>query len=176
MAAFLLWTWMWSTGGHQTSPPPEPAKVEVEPRDPFMPPTGHRRRRRRPVRFNPGVPNMPCVSGPHRGDFEPLFKAVRPRMRACYEHGRQREPDLAGRVRWRIFFELDGHVERVEVEESSLADVNVVECVTNVLHDLRLLIPTKGRHYEVRYPVVFRPLPPGKELPREAPYLTLREL
>ncbi|HJZ87825.1 MAG TPA: AgmX/PglI C-terminal domain-containing protein [Polyangia bacterium] len=52
-------------------------------------------------------------------------------VRACYERGLKRDPSLAGRPKLRLKVGSDGHVQRADIVESDLGDVDVETCITS---------------------------------------------
>lgn len=96
----------------------------------------------------------------HSLDREPIRAVVREHqadLRACYDRGLLRDPDLTGRVdvRWTIV--PGGAVEDVELAETTLADACVVRCVLGEV--ATWTFPGfRGLQREIRlvYPFLFR--------------------
>ena len=92
------------------------------------------------------------------GELDPAMvaKEVRTRLgaiKACYERGLKRDPQLAGTVSLRIEIGVSGRVKRVTVEGSTLNDAQVVECLVEGAQ--RWTFP--GANVTVVYPIVLRP-------------------
>ncbi len=78
------------------------------------------------------------------------------RIRACYEDGLKRNPDLEGRVSVRFVIGRDGTVSNVANGGSDLPDPKVVACVERAFERMTFPVP-EGGIVTVSYPLVFSP-------------------
>ena len=76
-----------------------------------------------------------------------------PQIRACYERRLKRDPSLAGTVSLRLHVGDAGQVTRIDVEQSTLPDPLVAECLRREAAGWSF---TQGRNATVVYPFVFR--------------------
>jgi hypothetical protein len=84
---------------------------------------------------------------------EEMVRARGRQIRACYERGLKRDPTLAGTVSLKLAVGDVGQVRRVSVEESTLADPVVADCLK---HEAAGWAFKTGRNATVVYPFVFR--------------------
>jgi hypothetical protein len=99
---------------------------------------------------------------PQRAIVEALWKSTE-RLRACYEEGRRREPDLAGQVLVRLSVDPGGRVLVAADAGSTVADPAAVRCVLSAL-TATTFPPWSG---STVWTVVAVPLPlPGGATPR----------
>jgi hypothetical protein len=87
-------------------------------------------------------------------EIEEMVRRRATHIRGCYERGLKRIPSLAGTVSLRLEVGDAGQVRRVAVEESTLSDDVVADCL---LHEARGWSFSVGRNATVVYPFVFRP-------------------
>ena len=76
------------------------------------------------------------------------------RLRACYERGLQRSPDLEGRIAVKFVIDREGTVTMASTAESSLGDPSVETCVARAYESMSFPKP-EGGIVTVVYPVVF---------------------
>ena len=76
-------------------------------------------------------------------------------FRACYDHGRAKNPTLAGRVSTRFVIDANGGVSQAVSDPSTtLPDAAVVACVVATFRSLKFPQP-KGGDVTVTYPFDF---------------------
>jgi hypothetical protein len=78
------------------------------------------------------------------------------RMRACYENGLRRDPNLAGRVSVRFVIGPDGSVTSASDGGSAIGDAAVVACTVRAFQSLSFPQP-EGGIVTVVYPIIFSP-------------------
>ena len=76
------------------------------------------------------------------------------RLRACYERGLQRSPDLEGRIAVKFVIDREGAVALASTAESSIGDASVEACVARAYEAMTFPKP-EGGIVSVIYPVVF---------------------
>jgi hypothetical protein len=76
------------------------------------------------------------------------------RLRACYEAGLLRSPDLEGRIAVKFVIDRDGQVAMASTAESTLGDASVAACVAHAYESMSFPRP-EGGIVTVVYPVVF---------------------
>jgi hypothetical protein len=86
-------------------------------------------------------------------EIESMVHRRATQIRACYERRLKRDPSLAGTVSLRLRVGEAGQVSRVSVEESTLPDPLVGECLRREAAGWSF---TVGRNATVVYPFVFR--------------------
>ena len=86
-------------------------------------------------------------------EIESMVRRRATQIRACYERRLKRDPSLAGTVSLRLRVGDAGQVTRVDVEESTLPDPLVAECLRREAAGWSF---TDGRNATVVYPFVFR--------------------
>lgn len=86
-------------------------------------------------------------------EIESMVRLRAAQIRACYERRLKRDPSLAGTVSLRLRVGEAGQVSRVSVEESTLPDPLVGECLRREAAGWSF---TVGRNATVVYPFVFR--------------------
>ena len=86
-------------------------------------------------------------------EIESMVRRRATQIRACYERRLKRDPSLAGTVSLRLRVGEAGQVSRVTVEESTLPDPLVAECLRREAAGWSF---TVGRNATVVYPFVFR--------------------
>jgi hypothetical protein len=87
-------------------------------------------------------------------EIESMVRRRATQIRACYERRLKRDPSLAGTVSLRLRVGDAGQVTRVAVEESTMPDEMVGECLRREAAGWSF---TVGRNATVVYPFVFRP-------------------
>jgi hypothetical protein len=75
-------------------------------------------------------------------------------IRACYEEGLHRKPDLAGRVAIRFVIQTDGSVREVSPNCIGLPDPTVVRCIVERFRKIQFPSPSGGP-LAVLYPIIF---------------------
>ncbi len=76
------------------------------------------------------------------------------RLRACYEQGLLRSPDLEGRIAVKFVIDREGDVTMASATESSLGDTSVESCVAKAYEAMSFPKP-EGGIVTVVYPIVF---------------------
>lgn len=76
------------------------------------------------------------------------------RLRACYERGLQRNPDLEGRIAVKFVIDREGSVAMASAAERTLDDASVATCVVKAYEAMTFPKP-EGGIVTVVYPVVF---------------------
>jgi hypothetical protein len=93
------------------------------------------------------------------GEIQGTVLAIHPALGRCYDAGLLRNPELAGIVVIRFIIQQDGSVPLVVLDDTSLPDPNVIECM--VPEFARLVFPAPvGSFVTVVYPVDFSPTAP----------------
>jgi len=147
---------------------------------PFSPPTGAATRDEQFIlSFNPKAtpivdlaatpdvslsPEGPCVDKSRLPDsgrlpaahIQARIREAAVEMRACYERGLGRDPNLSGKVVTRFRIGVDGLVESVHTDSSSIPDCEVVVCLRGAFGRLRFEAP-KGGPVTVVYPFRLEP-------------------
>jgi hypothetical protein len=85
-----------------------------------------------------------------------IVRQNRSRVRACYERGLSKNPELAGRIDVRFVISVRGDVSSASGKSSTLSDPEVVECVESVFRGMSFPEPDGGP-VTVNYPFVFKP-------------------
>ncbi|WAS90839.1 AgmX/PglI C-terminal domain-containing protein [Nannocystis punicea] len=104
------------------------------------------------------------AAAPARADDETLYQSLirrivrahMPEVRACYDEGLTRKPELAGSLTVDFEIGTDGHVVRSEVKDSTLADAKVEACVAATVRGWLFVRPDEGT-VKVSYPFAFKP-------------------
>ena len=86
-------------------------------------------------------------------EIESMIRARGSQIRGCYERRLKRDPTLAGTVSLRLKVGDAGQVRQVSVEESTLDDPMVAECLRKEALGWSF---KQGRNATVVYPFVFR--------------------
>ena len=86
-------------------------------------------------------------------EIESMVRRRASQIRACYERRLKRDPELAGTVSLRLRVGDAGQVTRVDVEQSTLPDPLVADCLR---HEAAGWSFEHGRNATVVYPFVFR--------------------
>jgi len=105
----------------------------------------------------------PIVKG--RVDYNVVRRIVRAHVsevRDCYEQGLARDETLAGHVTVRFVIDHEGRVVTAELDEPSLPDTGVTECIAAAVPGWRFPKPTDGRTTSVTQSFE---LAPGREPP-----------
>jgi hypothetical protein len=76
------------------------------------------------------------------------------RMRACYEAGLVRDPELEGRIAVKFVIDRSGAVAMVSTTERTLMDSSVASCVERAFQQMSFPEP-EGGIVTVVYPIVF---------------------
>ncbi|MBZ5709179.1 AgmX/PglI C-terminal domain-containing protein [Nannocystis pusilla] len=85
-----------------------------------------------------------------------VVRAHIPEIRACYNEGLARKPELAGKLTVDFMIGTDGHVSSSEVQGSTLADATVEGCIEATV--MNWLFPKPdGGVVKVSYPFAFEP-------------------
>ncbi len=86
-----------------------------------------------------------------------IVRAHANEVRACYEKGLSRDPNLSGRVSVRFVIGAKGKVSEAEVDTSTLKDGAVAKCVAKAVESWKFPKPPGGGDVTIRYPFVFNP-------------------
>jgi hypothetical protein len=136
----------WSCAGPSHGQPEAPAVVE--PGDPD----------------GSSVPAEPAVHEVHepgggppltREEIRLVVRAKLPQVRACFDAGLTRAPDIGGRVRLRFTIGADGRVVAITVDEDQLGDAGVTDCLRAELASWQFPRPRGGLAITIAYPFVF---------------------
>jgi hypothetical protein len=84
-------------------------------------------------------------------DLERVIATLRPRARACYQIGLDKDPNQKGRLTLSLKVASDGHVEDVTVESKGGLSSEVEHCTKNVARRLQFAAP--GTAVTVRLPI-----------------------
>jgi len=76
-------------------------------------------------------------------------------IRECYQEQKVENPELAGKVVVKLVIGKDGTVSSAKVEESSLDNVLVENCVCNRFEQMQFPSPKGGGLVIISYPIVF---------------------
>ena len=79
------------------------------------------------------------------------------RITHCYRKDLVDNPELAGKVVYKIVIDKDGAVSKAEVKETTLQAPKAEECIANALRRLTFPAPQGGGIVIVSYPFVFDP-------------------
>jgi hypothetical protein len=88
-------------------------------------------------------------------DIQSFVRAHYRTFRVCYEEALARDAKAQGRVTTRFTIELSGEVRGGCIDEASLRDGELVECVLEGFRDLRF--PPPRERTTVEYPIMFSP-------------------
>lgn len=89
---------------------------------------------------------------------EPISRTIRRssrKVRRCYVDRLKTDPNIEGRLKVRFLIAMDGRVEELEVEDSTLNDETVTQCVLDVIRKLEFPSPAGGT-CRVNYPFEFK--------------------
>jgi TonB family protein len=78
-------------------------------------------------------------------------------VRYCYNQGLARDPTMSGRVTIRFTIDRTGRVPAAAVQDSTIGDHNVANCVTKAVRRWSFPTPDGSSHVMVTYPFVFAP-------------------
>jgi len=113
-----------------------------------------------PRTAQPVTPGPSALLGPTPRGYGTLSRAVIQgvirshiaEVRACYERGLDRDPDLEGRIFMHFMIGPSGGVDYAAVETSELSDPAVGECIADVIRFWDFPPPDGGGDVIVRYP------------------------
>ncbi len=74
-----------------------------------------------------------------------VARCNRREIRDCYEERLLEQPDVAGRIVVRFYVNHDGAVDMFLVEDRSLGDIELAECIANVINNWSFPEPDGGR-------------------------------
>jgi hypothetical protein len=97
--------------------------------------------------------NIPSEPNTVPVELESMLRARSTQIRGCYERRLKRDPSLAGTVSLRLKVGDVGQVQAVTIDESTLADPGVAECLRKEAMGWSFQV---GRNATVVYPFVFR--------------------
>jgi hypothetical protein len=90
-----------------------------------------------------------------REEIRLVVRAKLPQVRACFDAGLVRAPDIGGRVLLRFTIGPDGRAASITVDEDELGDGGVVDCLRGELAGWQFPRPRDGVPITVAYPFVF---------------------
>lgn len=90
-----------------------------------------------------------------RDEIRLVVRAKLPQVRACFDAGLARAPDIGGRVVLRFTIQADGRADAITVEEDELGEPSVAECLCEQLRSWQFPRPRAGASITVAYPFVF---------------------
>lgn len=110
---------------------------------------------REPSELHAALVHAPAVAETESApvEIESMVRRRASQIRACYERRLKRDPELAGTVSLRLRVGDAGQVTRVDVEQSTLPDPLVADCLR---HEAAGWSFEHGRNATVVYPFVFR--------------------
>jgi hypothetical protein len=91
-----------------------------------------------------------------RDEIRAVVRQASPSVRACYERGLQRSPDLGGRVVVRFVIGPRGAVQSTEVTENETRDDALGACIAGAVRALRFPEPHGGGVVQVSYPFLLQ--------------------
>jgi TonB family protein len=97
------------------------------------------------------------TTGLTRASILAVVRAYQAPLRACYQQGLARDPDLAGTVVLRFDVDAGGSVQNLSVSRSTLASPEVAQCVLQIF--ARIPFPRPEGRTTVTYPLTFRATP-----------------
>jgi hypothetical protein len=105
----------------------------------------------------PTEPSSPETEGPPltREEIRLVVRAKLPQVRACFDAGLERAPEIGGRVLLRFTIGPDGRAASVSVDEDELGDVVVTDCLRAELSSWQFPRPRAGVPITITYPFVF---------------------
>ena len=74
-----------------------------------------------------------------------VVRCNRGEIRECYEKRLLEQPDVAGRIVVRFYVNPDGAVDMFLVEDRSLGDIELAECIANAINNWSFPEPDDGR-------------------------------
>jgi hypothetical protein len=103
------------------------------------------------------APHHEVDAGPPltREEVRLVVRAKLPQVRACFDAGLVRAPDIGGRVLLRFTIGSDGRVRSVMVDEDELGDAVVTDCLRAELSSWQFPRPRDGVPITIAYPFVF---------------------
>ncbi len=110
--------------------------------------------------FDSEGPTYPAAS------LREVFEKNEPKLRACFEPGRKRDPKLRGHVNIKFSIHHDGKAGAVQDQGSNLPDPQVIACVVKLVKTLRFAKPEGD--VTVVYPFIFHSSEPFVILPDSA--------
>lgn len=90
-----------------------------------------------------------------RADVEAVLRGARAKLDACYRNERERVPDLAGRVTFRLSVDGRGRVPLAEVVTSTLGGGDPELCMVEALRDLKFPASPSGGDSTLTFPLTF---------------------
>ncbi len=97
------------------------------------------------------------MGGLDRAQIQRVIRQHEAAIRACYETGLSRTPDLEGKVSVQFLIDPSGSVRLAQVLESSLQSGLVEGCILQRIGTWRFPQPRGGGEVEVNFPWIFRP-------------------
>ena len=102
------------------------------------------------------------VGGLDRADISRVIRQHEAAIRACYESGLSRDPELAGKVAVSFVIDATGNVVRADVADSSMQNAVVESCMLQRIGTWRFPEPRGGGQVTVHFPWLFRPAGTGE--------------
>lgn len=111
-----------------------------------------------PEKHSALVPHPETTGAIPAADVERVISTHKAKVRRCYEHALQTQPELAGKLTANFFIEPDGQVKQASIlaPKSTVNDARLWSCVVEVVRGMRFPAPVGGS-VEVVYPFVLTP-------------------
>jgi hypothetical protein len=90
-----------------------------------------------------------------REEIRLVVRAKLPNVRACFDAGLARAPEIGGRVLLRFTIGADGRAGSIAVDEDELDDAIVTDCLRAELASWQFPLPRDGAVITITYPFVF---------------------
>src|SRR5262249_15532417 len=95
------------------------------------------------------------------GSLDPsvIIKEIRQRIgavKACYESGIRRNPNIGGKLTLRFAVSSIGKVTKVDIENDTMHDDEVASCIKARVSSWRFPAPPSGSTAEFSYPFIFQ--------------------
>jgi TonB family protein len=106
-----------------------------------------------PPAVNEGTADAPALAA--------ITREIRLRLsgvRACYERALRRNPQLGGKLTLRFTISPAGTVTAVDIDDESVGDAELVDCLRALLLRWRFAPPGAGGPVEISFPFVFQPV------------------
>ncbi len=90
-----------------------------------------------------------------RDEIRLVVRAKLPQVRACFDAGLARAPEIGGRVVLRFTIGPDGRADAITVEQDEVGEAVVAECLCEQLRSWQFPQPRGGVPITIAYPFVF---------------------
>jgi|GEM_PF-6529845 len=98
-------------------------------------------------------------AGLKRSDVEPVVQSYFSKIRYCYEKELQKKPQLQGKIVIHFIINPQGHAEQSLIQESSVQDDRVHQCLIQLFNQMVFEKPLKQSNVDVLFPFVFTQTP-----------------